>query len=134
MPMAATKNQKMAAARTGSRRRASSPDTACVVTMAGDRDVTATFDAAPTLPCASATSFTGTTGNFGTTGTGCYKTSRAVNGWGCANFTGRTVSVNGGAATSACGAGPFPLARASDGNTYFAVTAGAYPWASIYTW
>jgi hypothetical protein len=45
-----------------------------------------------------------------------------------------TVSVNGGTATASCGAGPFPLAKASDGYTYFAVSAGQYPYASLYFW
>jgi hypothetical protein len=107
----------------------------CVVLMEGAREVTATFDGGtPSLPCASAVTFAGSTGSFGTTGPGCYRTARTVNGWGCANFAGRTVSVNGGAAAPVCGAGPFPLGKAADGYTYFSVSAGAWPWASVYTW
>jgi endo-1,4-beta-xylanase len=115
--------------------------TSCNATMCEGnirRDVTVivAFNAktTPVLPCASATPFTGSTGNFNATGAACYKTAARVNGWGCSNFAGRTVSVNGGTATSTCGAGPFPLPAAADGNTYFSVTAGQYPWASLYVW
>jgi len=106
----------------------------CVLEMSADRDVTATFAPAPALPCANPVTFSYGTGAFNTTGAVCYRTSRPVNGWGCSSFTGRTVSVNGGAARSSCGAGPFPLPRGTDGYTYFAVTAGSFPWATLYTW
>jgi arabinan endo-1,5-alpha-L-arabinosidase len=108
----------------------------CSTTMTAARSVTATFNTTPggTTPCASPVTFTGQSGNFGTTGAICLRTASAVNGWGCSNFAGRTVSVNGGTATGACGGGPLPLAKQSDGYTYFSVTAGAYPWASMYTW
>ena len=85
-------------------------------------------------PCANPITFTSQSGNFNTTGAVCLRTATTVNGWGCSNFAGRTVSVNGGAATGTCGAGPFPLAKHSDGYTYFSVSAGTYPWASIYAW
>jgi len=107
----------------------------CTVSMTAARTVTATFDTSGggTAPCANALTFTSNTGNFNTTGAVCYRTSQRVNGWGCSNFAGRTVSVNGGTATASCGAGPFPLAQ-SGGYTYFSVSAGSYPWASIYIW
>ena len=109
----------------------------CSVAMNAARAVTATFSASgggdPTAPCANAVTFTSNTGNFNTTGAACFRTATRVNGWGCSNFAGRTVSVNGGTATASCGAGPFPLAQVG-GYTYFAVSAGSYPWASIYTW
>ena len=85
-------------------------------------------------PCASPVTFTGNTGNFDNTGAVCFRTSQTVNGWGCSNFGGRTISVNGGAASTSCGAGPFPLAKSSDGYTYFAATAGTYAWANLYVW
>jgi uncharacterized repeat protein (TIGR02543 family) len=107
---------------------------ACVTTMSAARSVTATFTATGTTPCANPITFTGQSGSFGITGAVCLRTSGAVNGWGCSNFDGRTVSVNGGTPTATCGAGPFPLAKSADGFTYFAVTAGTYPWASLYTW
>ncbi len=109
---------------------------ACTVSMAAARTVTATFTAGPTdTPCASPLTITGgQSGNFNTTGAVCLRTAATVYGWGCANFAGRTVSVNGGAATATCGGGPLPLAKWSDGYTYFAVSAGSYPWASLYYW
>ena len=105
------------------------------IEMTNSRTVTVVFEAEPaTAPCADAIPFSWNTGNFGAVGAVCYRTSQRVNGWGCSNFGGRTVRVNGGAATATCGAGPFPLAKHADGFTYFAVTAGQYPWASIYVW
>jgi cellulose 1,4-beta-cellobiosidase len=108
----------------------------CTVTMPGELNVsvTGTFGLAPATPCANPITFTNNTGNFNTTRAACYRTTQRVNGWGCANFQGRKMSVNGGAATSTCGAGPFPLAKLADGYTYFSATAGTYPWASIYIW
>jgi uncharacterized repeat protein (TIGR02543 family) len=106
----------------------------CTVTMSTSRAVTATFNGTGSTPCANPVAFATNTGNFNTTGAVCYRTSQTVNGWGCSNFTGRTVSVNGGTATATCGAGPFPITKSSDGYTYFAATAGTYPWASIYIW
>jgi xyloglucan-specific exo-beta-1,4-glucanase len=84
-----------------------------------------------TAPCENATTFTGNTNTFNTTGAVCYRTSATINGWGCYNMEGRTLQVNNAAVT--CGAMPLP-AKWSDGFTYFAVTAGTYPWAGIYAW
>jgi beta-glucosidase len=107
----------------------------CAVTMSAAQTATAAFTAnTTTTPCANPVTFTSNTNNFNTTGAVCYRTSQAVNGWGCSNFTGRNVSVNGGTATATCGAGPFPLPKWSDGYTYFSATAGSYAWASIYIW
>jgi len=107
---------------------------ACVASMTAARSVTATFAVeGGTAPCANPITFTSQSGNFNTTAAVCLRTSATVYGWGCSNFDGRTVSVNGGA-TATCGAGPFPLAKSADGYTYFAVTAGTYPWASLYAW
>ncbi|HYD53858.1 MAG TPA: cellulase family glycosylhydrolase [Gemmatimonadaceae bacterium] len=107
----------------------------CTVSMTAARTVTATFNGSGggTAPCANAITFTSNTGNFNTSGAVCYRTAQRVNGWGCSNFSGRTVSVNGGTATASCGAGPFPLAQVG-GYTYFSVSAGQFPWASIYIW
>ncbi|HEU4735115.1 MAG TPA: cellulase family glycosylhydrolase [Kofleriaceae bacterium] len=103
----------------------------CTVSMATAQSVTATFDTTGTdAPCANPVTFTGNTGNFNTTGAVCYRTSATVNGWGCSNFDGRTVAVGGQARTC----GQMPVTRSSDGFTYFAVTAGAFPWASLFTW
>ncbi len=107
----------------------------CAVTMTAARAVTATFSTSGgTTPCANPSTFTNQSGNFNTAGAVCLRTSATVNGWGCSNFEGRTVRVNDGAATAACGAGPFPLAKWSDGYTYFSVSAGTFPWASLYAW
>jgi endoglucanase len=107
----------------------------CSVSMTAARTATATFNTSGggTTPCANPVTFATNTGNFNSTGAVCYRTATRVNGWGCSNFTGRTVSVNGGTATTSCGAGPFPLAQVG-GYTYFSASAGTYPWASIYIW
>jgi mannan endo-1,4-beta-mannosidase len=80
--------------------------------------------------CANPVTFSGNTGNFNTTGGACYRTNATVNGWGCFNFEGRAVTVGGVARTC----GQLPLTRAADGYYYFAVTAGQFPWAGMYTW
>jgi endoglucanase len=103
----------------------------CTVSMTSARSVTATFNTSGTsTPCANPITFTGNTGNFNTTGAACYRTSATVNGWGCSNFDGRTVTVGGDVRTC----GQLPLTRASDGFVYFSVTAGAFPWAALFTW
>lgn len=108
------------------------------VTMSGDKAVTAGFSTGSGSgdgPCANPVTMTGgQSGNLNTTGAACLRTASTVQGWGCSNFAGRTVSVNGGAASSVCGGGPLPLARMADGYTYFAISAGSYPWASLYYW
>jgi hypothetical protein len=60
------------------------------------------------------------------------KTSATIGGWGCSNFTGRTVSVNN---TSVSCGDPLP-AKWSDGYYYFDVTSGtgSLAWACIYWW
>ncbi|HEU5137741.1 MAG TPA: cellulase family glycosylhydrolase [Steroidobacteraceae bacterium] len=80
--------------------------------------------------CANPVTFSGNTGNFNTTGAVCYRTNANINGWGCFNFDGRTVTVGGVARTC----GQMPLTRSADGYYYFAVTAGQFPWAGIYAW
>jgi endoglucanase len=85
-----------------------------------------------TAPCADAITMTsGQSGNFNTTGPVCFRTSADIAGWGCSNFTDRTVAVNN--VTVSCGEMPLP-AKWSDGYYYFAVSAGAYSWASLYYW
>ncbi len=80
--------------------------------------------------CPNPVTFSGNTGNFNTAGAACYRTNANINGWGCYNFDGRTVTVGGVARTC----GQMPLTRAADGYFYFAVTAGQYPWAGLYAW
>ena len=104
----------------------------CALTMSAARNVTATFNGGggTGTPCANPITFSGNTGNFNTTGAACYRTNATINGWGCSNFDGRTVAVGG--VTRSCG--QLPLTRSADGYYYFAVTAGTYPWASLYYW
>jgi mannan endo-1,4-beta-mannosidase len=80
--------------------------------------------------CANPVTFSGNSGNFNTTGGVCYRTNANINGWGCYNFDGRTVTVAG--VLRSCG--QMPLTRAADGYYYFQVTAGQFPWAGLYTW
>ena len=51
--------------------------------------------------CPNPVTFSGNTGNFNTTGAVCYRTNANINGWGCYNFEGRTLTVGGVART--CG-------------------------------
>jgi cellulose 1,4-beta-cellobiosidase len=82
-------------------------------------------------PCANALDFGSNTGNFNTTGAVCYRTNAEINGWGCYNFDGRTLTVNG--ATVSCGQLPLPP-KMADGYRYFAATGGTFPWAGLYRW
>jgi hypothetical protein len=103
----------------------------CTVVMSQARAVTASFELQGTGgTCSNPVTFSGNTGNFGTTGAACYRTNATVNGWGCYNFDGRTVSVGGVARTC----GQTPLTRSADGYYYFSVTAGQLAWAGLYTW
>ncbi len=100
----------------------------------GSNTVTATTQPATPNPgggtCANPITFSGNTGNFNTTAAVCYRTNASINGWGCFNFDGRTLTVGGVARTC----GQMPLTRATDGYYYFAVTAGALPWAGMFAW
>jgi hypothetical protein len=80
-------------------------------------------------PCMPAKTVTGTnSGDFGTTGAYCFRTPDNISGWGCSNFTGRTIKVNG--VTETCGAMPLPAKV--NGYYYFDVSAGNYSYASIF--
>ena len=107
---------------------------ACTVAMTATQTVTATFNGSGGSVCSNPVTFTDQSGNFNTTGPVCLRTSRQVNGWGCSNFDGRSVSVNGRPPATTCGAGPFPIAPSADGFTYFMVTAGAISWAGLFVW
>lgn len=102
----------------------------CTVSMTAARSVTATFNTSGNGTCSNPITFSGNTGNFGTTGAVCYRTNATINGWGCYNFDGRTVTVGGQARTCA----QMPLTRSSDGYYYFSVSGGTFPWAGLYTW
>lgn len=77
----------------------------------------------------------GQSGNFNTTGTYCFKTQDSISGWGASNFAGRVVlvTINGvGPVVTVVGVA-LPVKGASD-FYHFEVSAGNYPWASIYWW
>jgi len=99
----------------------------CTLSMTAARAVTATFNTVPTDTCKTPAA-TGQSGNFNTTGAVCYTVSATINGWGCSNVDGRTVTVNGTAVT--CGQTPLP----GTAPYTFRFTAGSYPWASFYWW
>ncbi len=100
----------------------------CTVTMTAARAVTATFTSAPDGDACRTPVATGQSGNFDTTGAVCYTVSSTINGWGCSNGAGRSVTVNGTAVT--CGQLPLP------GSAPYTLrfSAGTYPWASFYWW
>jgi hypothetical protein len=82
-------------------------------------------------PCAPAATVTGgMVGNFGTTGPYCFRTSDNISGWGCSNFTGRTLKVNNVAKECAA----MPLPAKINGYYYFDASggAGAVSYASIF--
>ena len=104
----------------------------CVLAMTASRSVTVVFNTSGGTvgTCANPITFSGNTGNFNTTGAACYRTNANINGWGCYNFDGRTLTVGGVARTC----GQMPLTRAADGYYYFSATAGQFPWAGLFAW
>jgi len=91
------------------------------------------LDAGPAEPCTpsktiTAASGSGTTGSFETTGAYCFRTPDNINGWGCSNFTGRTLKVNG--VTVECA--KLPLPAKVNGYYYFDASAGSVDYSSIY--
>jgi beta-glucanase (GH16 family) len=101
-------------------------NTTCVVSMTAARSVTATFNSTGGGTCKAVSG--GQSGNFATTGAVCFTVTGTINGWGCSNVDGRTVTVNGTGVT--CGKLPLPGASPYT----FSFTAGTYPWASFYWW
>ncbi len=97
----------------------------CALAMTADRTVTATFTG-PTGNCTAVSG--GQSGNFNTTGAACFTVTGTINGWGCSNADGRTVTVNGTGVT--CGQMPLP----GSSPYTFSFSAGTYPWASFYWW
>ncbi len=104
----------------------------CTLSITAARNVTATFNSSGGTggSCANPVTFSGNSGNFNTTGAACYRTNATINGWGCYNFDGRTLTVGGVVRTC----GQMPLTRAADGYYYFAASAGQFPWAGLFTW
>jgi endo-1,3-1,4-beta-glycanase ExoK len=128
----------------------SGSSTTCTVSMSAARSVTATFNGGSSSSSSSSSGGSsssssssggsssgggsckavsgGQSGNFNTTGAICFTVNARINGWGCSNADGRSVSVNGTAVT--CGKLPLPGAAPYT----FSFSAGTYPWASFYWW
>ena len=69
-------------------------------------------------------------GDFQTADAVCVRVTDVVVGWGCSNFEGRTIKVNG--TTVTCGQVPLP--SQVDGAYYFDISAGDFSYASFYWW
>ena len=69
-------------------------------------------------------------GEFGTTDAVCLRVTDDVVGWGCSNFEGRTVKVNGVDVSCA----QVPLPEKVHGAYYFEISAGQFAYASFYWW
>ena len=67
-------------------------------------------------------------GPFNTTGAVCLRVTDDIAGWGCSNFEGRSVKVNGVAVTCA----QVPLPDTVHGDYYFDISSGEYDYASLY--
>ncbi len=81
-------------------------------------------------PCSPAIDIVGTnSGNFNTLSAVCYRTQATVNGWGCSNCDGRTVTINNVLEPGSTGSAATAW---TDGYTYFAVTAGTETYAALY--
>jgi hypothetical protein len=76
---------------------------------------------APALVVGSGMSFT-------TQGPVCLRVTLDIAGWGCSNFEGRTLKVNGMVVQCA----ELPLPSKVDGAYYFDVSAGEHEYASLY--
>ena len=69
-------------------------------------------------------------GELGTTDSVCLRVTDEVVGWGCSNFEGRTVKVNGTDVSCA----QVPLPEKVHGAYYFEISAGQFAYASFYWW
>jgi hypothetical protein len=80
-------------------------------------------------PCSPAKDVTGgMSGDLGTMGGACIRVTSDITGWGCSNFDGRTVKVNGQIVMCA----EEPLPDKLDGAYYFDISPGAFGYASFY--
>ncbi|HEX3773806.1 MAG TPA: hypothetical protein VHV51_05030 [Polyangiaceae bacterium] len=70
----------------------------------------------------------GSSGELGTMGPACLRVMGMISGWGCSNFDGRSVKVNG--QDVICGQVPLPAAI--DGAYYFDISSGTFEYASFY--
>lgn len=85
----------------------------------------------PTTPCSPVVEgMNMTSGDFQTTGPLCFRITDEVVGWGCSNFEGRSIRVNGSTVTC----GQVPLPSRIDGSYYFDISAGEFSYASFYWW
>ncbi len=73
----------------------------------------------------------GQSGNFETSAAYCFRTADTIQGWGCSNFSGRSLLIND-VVQASCGT--LPLPPKINGYYYFEASAGAFPWASVYWW
>jgi hypothetical protein len=81
----------------------------------------------PGATCGPVQDTTGANDTLNTTGPACLRVAAPLMGWGCSNFDGRTVKVNG--ESLACAA---PLPAAIDGVYYFDISAGMFAYAELY--
>jgi endoglucanase len=80
-------------------------------------------------PCSPAKDVSGgMSGMFGSLGPECFRVTADIVGWGCSNFDGRTIKVNGQIVI--CEAVPLP--DKIDGAYYFDISAGTLDYASFY--
>jgi hypothetical protein len=70
----------------------------------------------------------GMSGPIHTLGTACLRVTEDISGWGCSNFDGRTVKVNGRELMCA----EVPLPDKIDGAYYFDISPGTFDYASLY--
>jgi hypothetical protein len=71
-----------------------------------------------------------TSGEFQSEGPVCLRVTDDIVGWGCSNFDGRTVKVNGVELSCA----QVPLPDKLHGAYYFEISAGEHAYASFYWW
>ena len=102
-----------------------SADAAQVMTAAGSSG-TVTVSAGKCSPALDISG--GSSGPFNTTDAVCKRVTGAITGWGCSNFDGRSVKVNGVAVTC----GQVPLPDPIEGSYYFEVSGGMFAYASFY--
>jgi len=77
----------------------------------------------------------GNSGNFNTTDVYCFKTQDSISGWGCSNFSGRTVSVTvNGSGTAVTSCGDSLPSKGTDDYYHFECSAGDLDYAAIYWW
>jgi len=80
-------------------------------------------------PCSPARDVSGgSSGPFNSMSGVCLRVTEPITGWGCSNFDGRTIKVNGMPLTCS----QVPLPAQVDGAYYFDISAGMFDYASMY--